>query len=129
MEALIRFPIFIAVSLCVFSAILWHVLRKRERQVSRHQVFYIGLIVVVGGMLFAKHGQNAGWPWWIYYTIPMLLTVLLPPLYFKMNRRETPLYLALSFLSAPVIHVVFSFFIGWSDYMPFMDIPAFWELG
>ena len=129
MEALIRFPIFIVASFVVFSAILWYVLRNREHRVSRNQIFYAGLIVIVGGMIFAKQGQNAGWPWWIYYTVPMLLTVFLPPLYFKMNRRETPLYLLLSFLSAPVIHTLFSFFIGWGDYMPFIHIPAFWELG
>ena len=37
-------------------------------------------------------------------------------------------YLVLAFLSSPVIHVVFSFLLGWKDYMPFIDVPALWEL-
>ncbi|NJN44765.1 MAG: hypothetical protein HC806_08640 [Anaerolineae bacterium] len=79
-------------------------------------------------MVFAKVGQNAGWHWWIYYPVPMLLTVLLPPLYFKMSRREVPEYLLLSFLSAPLVHLFFSFFVGWKDYMPFLEVPSLWEL-
>lgn len=128
MEAWIRFPVFIAASYVVFAAVLYWVLRKRERTGLLPRVLVIGLLVIVGGMVFAKVGQNAGWPWWIYYTVPMLLTVLLPPLYFSMNRRETPEYLVLSFLSAPAIHLLFSFFVGWKDYMPFVEIPSLWEL-
>jgi len=45
-----------------------------------------------------------------------------------MNLRETPTYLILAFLSAPVVHVLFSFLLGWKDYMPFLEVPAFWEL-
>ncbi len=92
------------------------------------RVLTTALLVVVGGMLVAKVGQNSGLPWWIYYTIPMLVTVLTPPLVFRMNRREILAYVVLAFLSSPVIHVVFSFFLGWKDYMPFIEVPAMWEL-
>ena len=85
-------------------------------------------IVTVGGMLFAKVGQNSGLPWWIYYTVPMLVTVIVPPVVFRMSGRESLSYLMLAFLSSPVIHVAFSFFLGWKDYMPFIDVPALWEL-
>jgi len=37
-------------------------------------------------------------------------------------------YLVMAFLSSPLIHVVFSFFLGWKEYMPFINIPAMWEL-
>ena len=73
-------------------------------------------IVVAGGMLFAKIGQNTGLPWWIYDTVPMVVTVGVPLAVFRMNVRETLAYL------------VFSFFLGWKDYMPFIAVPAFWEL-
>ena len=120
METWIRFPIFIVVSYIVFGAILYYVFRQRDREKSLARILGIGLIVIVGGMIFAKLGQNSGWPWWIYYTVPMLLTVFLPPRYFKMTRREVPEYLVLSFLSAPLVHLFFSpFFVGWKDYMPF----------
>ena len=79
-------------------------------------------------MLFAKIGQNSGLPWWIYYTVPMLVTVLVPPIIFRMNLGETLTYLGLAFLSSPLIHAVFSFFLGWKEYMPFIRIPAIWEL-
>jgi hypothetical protein len=58
----------------------------------------------------------------------MLVTILLPPVAFRMNRREILEYLVLALLSSPVIHVVFSFFLGWKKYMPFIKSPAMWEL-
>lgn len=128
MVAWIRFPIFIAASYIVFGAVLYFVLRRKKNTGLLPGILGIGLIVIVGGMAFAKFGQNTGWPWWIYYTVPMLLTVFLPPLYFKMSRREVPEYLVLSFLSAPLIHLLFSFFVGWKDYMPFLEVPSLWEL-
>ena len=128
MEAWIRFATFIIASYFVFGAILYFVLRRRHHAPRLARILGIGLVVIVGGMVFAKFGQNTGWPWWIYYTLPMLLTVLLPPLYFKMSRREVPEYLLLSFLSAPVVHLFFSFFVGWKDYLPFLEVPSLWEL-
>jgi hypothetical protein len=124
MEALIRFPTFVVVSFLVFAAMVYVVLRGRQTPPPRPQVLAISAVVIVGGMVFAKAGQNLGWPWWIYCTVPMLATVFLPPLYFRMSRREAPAYLVLSFLSAPIIHVLFSFFLGWKDYMPFIPVPS-----
>ncbi|MDX1428808.1 MAG: hypothetical protein R3282_00915 [Rhodothermales bacterium] len=128
MEAWIRFPVFVLVSYVIFGAIICLVLRRSRPAHLIRSVLWIGLIVIVGGMTFAKFGQNAGWPWWIYYTVPMLLTVLLPPVYFKMGRREVLEYLILSFLSAPFVHLFFSFFVGWKDYMPFIQVPSLWEV-
>jgi len=85
-------------------------------------------VVVLGGMLFARFGAQIGIPWWVYYTVPMLLTVLLPPIVFAMTMRETLLYIVLAFLSAPAIHTVFSFFFGWREYMPFLHIPSVQEI-
>lgn len=123
-----RFPILIAVSLVVFAAILRLILRKRIPPPSWVVVTIVSAIVVVGGMLFAKLTQNAGWPWWIYYTVPAAVTLLLPPLAFRMSSAELWKYLFLAFLSAPVIHVFFSFFFGWHDYMPFLHVPSLSEL-
>ena len=38
----------------------------------------IALLISVVGILFGKYGENFGLPWWIYYTAPMLATVLFP---------------------------------------------------
>lgn len=128
MEPWIRFPVFIIASYLAFGVIIYFVLRKKEVKTLFTQILTIGLIVVVGGMIFAKVGQNSGWPWWIYYPVPMLLTVFLPPFYFRMKGREIVEYLILSFFSAPIIHLVFSFFLGWHDYMPFIKVPSIWEI-
>jgi hypothetical protein len=123
-----RFPIFILVSLVVFVAILNFVMRRRAAHPSYLSFIVISAIVVVGGMLFAKFGQNAGWPWWVYYAVPAGVTLLLPPLTFRLSPSELWQYLALAFLSSPVIHVAFSFFLGWHDYMPFLKVPSMHEL-
>ena len=79
-------------------------------------------------MIIGKYGANINLNWWIYYSIPLLLTVFVPTIYFKMNKLEITKYLVLTFLSAPVIHVLFSFFFGWKNYMPFIKIPSIWEI-
>ena len=79
-------------------------------------------------MVFAKYGNNVGFPWWIYYTIPALLTLLLPPIAFRMSAPETTRYLVLAFLSSPVIHVFFSLTLGWKEYLPFIPVPSIREL-
>jgi len=108
--------------------ILRLVLRGRAESPRWRPVVVTALAVVGGGMLFAKLGQNRGLPWWIYYTLPMLATMIAPPAVFRMSWRETVAYLALALLSSPVIHWIFSFFLGWKEYLPFIEIPAFWEL-
>ena len=123
-----RFPILIVVSLIVFVMILRFTVRKRPRQPSSSSVLVVSAIVVVGGMIFAKATQNAGWPWWIYYTVPALVTLLLPPFTFRFSTQELWRYLVLAFFSAPAIHIVFSFFLGWHDYMPFIRVPSLQEL-
>ena len=123
-----RFAVFILVALATFVLILRFVLRHRSQRPSWRLVLLTAAVVVAGGMLFAKVGQNSGLPWWIYYTVPMLITVAGPPLVFRMSRREALAYLVLAFLSSPLIHVLFSFFVGWKDYMPFIEVPAIWEL-
>jgi hypothetical protein len=119
-----HFPILIAVSLLVFVAILSFIFRNRAKRPAYYLVATVSVLVVVGGMLFAKITQNAGWPWWIYYTVPAGVTLLLPPLAFRLSWSELWQYLALAFLSAPAIHVAFSFFLDWHEYMPFINVPS-----
>lgn len=63
-------------------------------------------------------------PWWIYYPVPALATLLLPPFVFKLLGRELAQYLTLAFLSVPAIHVAFAVFLGWNEYMPFIPVPS-----
>lgn len=123
-----RFPVFIAVTLFVFVLILRFVTRNRLAHPSLPATSIIAAIVVVGGMIFAKLGQNAGWPWWIYYTVPALVTLGFPPAALRFDRRELWQYLVLAFLSSPIIHILFSLLLGWHDYMPFLSVPSIQEV-
>lgn len=127
-EQTTRFPIFIAVSLAVFAAILRFVMRKRSAYPAFSSIAAVAAVVVIGGMLFAKFGHNAGWPWWVYYTVPAATTLLLPPLAFRFPASELWQYLVLAFLSSPAIHIAFSFFLDWHEYMPFLKVPSIQEL-
>jgi len=118
-----HFPIMIFASILIFFLVMRIVLTGKQFFEKRVQIFILSLVVVVLGMLFGKYGVTLSLPWWVYYTIPMSLTVLLPPVVLKFNRKQIVVYLFLSFLSAPFIHFCFSFFVGWTEYMPFWKIP------
>jgi len=117
-----HFPIMILASFIIFFVVIRIVIGKQEFIEKKKQIFLLSVIVVIIGMLFGKYGANWGLKWWIYYTIPVLMNVLLPPLVLKMNFKRTLLYLVLSFLSAPLIHAFFSICFGWTEYMPFWRI-------
>ncbi|MDB5207895.1 MAG: hypothetical protein JWR72_2970 [Flavisolibacter sp.] len=118
-----HFPIMIVASLLIFFVIIRLVLSKEDFYLKRKQIILLAIVVVVFGMLFGKYGAIYGLPWWLYYPIPMLATVMLPPVLLKLKTQKTIIYLLLSFLSAPFIHAMFSFLLGWTEYMPFWKIP------
>lgn len=123
-----HFPLMILFSMLIFFAVIRMVLSKDEFKLKRKPILLLSLIVVVIGMLMGRYGAKFLLPWWVYYPVPMLMTVLLPPVFIKMNRSKTIRYLILSFLSAPFIHFLFSFFLGWKEYMPFWKIPSITSL-
>ncbi len=118
-----HFPVMIFASMIIFFIIIRIVLSKEEFSQRFMSIIFLSILVVIIGMLFGKYGAKWGFKWWVYYPIPMLMTVILPPFVLKLNTKKMILYLVLSFLSAPFIHTVFSFFIGWTEYMPFWKIP------
>jgi hypothetical protein len=128
MEGDARFAVFILVSLAVFVLVLRLVLRRRATQPAWWRILVIAMIVVPGGMVFARWGATAGLAWWVFYTAPALVTVVVPPFVFRMARIEAVEYLVLALLMAPAIHTVFSFFLGWNEYMPFLPVPSLFDL-
>ncbi|QGZ94748.1 hypothetical protein [Terricaulis silvestris] len=84
----------------------------------------VALLISVVGILFGKYGENFDLPWWIYYTVPMLATVLIPPLAFRFNLWRAALYVLLAVATAPLIHAAFFYALGWGDFMPFLALPA-----
>lgn len=83
----------------------------------------VALLISVLGVLFGKYGENFGLPWWIYYTVPMLATVLIPPLAFRFALWRAVLYVLLAFGTAPLIHATFFYALGWGEFMPFVALP------
>ncbi len=128
MNPQIRFAVLVIVSCAVFIGILKLVTHARSQPIPPGRVLTVTVLVVGGGMVFGRFGAQSGLPWWIYYPLPALLTVFLPPLPFSMNRRETALYVLLALASAPAIHIAFSLLLGWREYMPFLYIPSLGEL-
>ncbi len=117
------------ITLIVFIVFLRYILRERPDENLTNRIIIIGLVVAVGGIFMATYGN---WvfiiPWWLRYPIPFLVTLLLPPLYFKMNRDELWSYLLLGALTVPAVHFVFVFFCGWSGYLHFVTFPSLWEI-
>jgi hypothetical protein len=116
------------VSLLQFLGVLFVVMHRRSPPPTLARVLSVAGVVVVGGMVFAKTGTTVGLPVWVYYGVPAALTWVLPPVVFRMRGNEVSRYLALAVLSAPMIHILFSFFLGWKEYMPFIPVPSLWEL-
>ena len=128
MEGDARFVVFVLVSFAVFVCVLRLVLRRRATRPKWLGILAIAMIVVPGGMVFARWGAGAGLTWWMFYTPPALATVLVPPVVFRMARTEAVEYLLLALLMAPAIHTAFSLFLGWKEYMPFLPVPSLFEL-
>lgn len=120
-----HFPVMIIASFLLFYLVIWVVIGSSAFGQKFRTIIFLSLICVVFGMLFGKYGAQWGLKWWIYYPVPMLINVLLPPLLLKMNTKKTVLYLVFSFLSAPFIHLFFSFLFNWTEYMPFWKIPYY----
>lgn len=128
METSWHYPIFILVSLVVFAGVIHFVLKNRQHSLKPGTIIWVSIVVVVGGMSTAKYGASVGLPVWVYYGVPALTTWVLPPLVFRMNGLEFGKYLILAMFIAPMIHILFSFFLGWNEYMPFMPIPSLYDL-
>jgi hypothetical protein len=131
MPDLERFGVFIAAAFILFLGVVLWIVRRRSERPSLKSLLTLAVIVVPCGMLFARYShlvfRNLSWV--VYYGVPALTTFLLPPLWLRMSRREIVLYVPLALLMAPVIHIVFSLFVGWHDYMPFpVYIPSIAEL-
>jgi hypothetical protein len=122
-----KFLVYMFVATIVFVLVLHFTLRKRT-QGFNFKIILLALIAVVGGMTFARITYGKGVPWWIFYGLPALITFVLPPLVLRMSKRELLFYIPVSVLLAPAIHIFFSFFFGWHDYMPLFYVPCWHEL-
>lgn len=126
-----RFAIFTVAALVLFLAVVLWTIRNRTTKPSGQSLLVLAILVVPVGMIFARYSHIfiPDLPWVIYYGVPALMTFVLPPLWLRMSGFETTRYVPLAVLIAPTIHVFFSLFVGWHDYMPFpVYIPSLAEL-
>lgn len=94
----------------LFVALLRFTVRSRRDEPRRSTLAATGFVAVMLGMLFARYSHLAfpRLPWEFYYGLPALTTAFLPPWWLGMSWREIGQYLPLAWLTAPVIHLVFS---------------------
>ena len=119
-----RIPSYIAASSAVLALVILLTASMRGGRAPHWgwAVFAATAISLVG-ILFAKYGAKFGLPWQVYYSVPMLATVLVPPVLFRFTLWRSAAYVVLSFATAPLIHAAFFYGLGWSDYMPFLKLP------
>jgi hypothetical protein len=122
-----NFLVYMGVAVLVFITVLIFIVRGRSHRPT-FKILLLALICAVGGMIFARVTYGRGMPWYIFYGIPVFLTYILPPLVLQMSKRELLFFVPLALLMAPAIHIFFSFFFGWHDYMPLFYIPSWHEL-
>lgn len=122
-----KFLAYMLFALIVFVLVLLFTMRKRPKQ-PVFKIVLLSLIAVVIGMTFARITYGKGVPWWIFYGIPAFITFVLPPIVLRMTKRELIFYIPIILLMAPTIHVFFSFFFGWHDYMPLFYMPWWHDL-
>lgn len=121
------FFVYMLVALIVFVLVLLFIMRKRPKQ-PIFKIILLSFIAVIGGMTFARITYGKGLPWWIFYGVPALITFILPPFVLRMAKRELLFFVPLIVLLSPVIHILFSFFFGWHDYMPLFYVPWWHDL-
>lgn len=116
------------VSVIVIILIVRFSLRQRYPNPTQQVVVVmtLGLLAVVC-MAWERYTTGWGMPWWIYYPVPFLLTLLIPIFWFRMKRNEALTYSLLTVLAAPVSHIVYSL-LGWKEFMPFIEVPSLLEL-
>ncbi len=111
-------------SIIVVYTILWCILSFRKYNLLKNKILSMFVILLeIVCMIIAKYGANIHLPWWIYYPVPMIITLVVPLIYFKFTKIESLLYISLILVSAPIIHILLSLF-GWHNYMPFIKIPS-----
>ncbi len=116
-------PVYMLVSSLMLAAVIWICARGKDRAPPRPlTILATAALISVLGIVFAKYGSNFGLPWWIYYTVPMLCTVFIPPFAFRLGPARSAAYVLLAFLTAPAIHLGFAELLGWTDYMPFWKV-------
>lgn len=127
MDQAFRFLVMAAVTYIAFLCVIRLVVGSQYK-VKSFLINIIGMITVYGSFLIGRYGNFLKFPVYLYYVLPVLLTVFLPPLSLKMKSDETLKYLTFSLIAVPILHLCFSFLLGWGEFLPFIKIPSLWNI-
>ncbi len=127
MDSGFRILVMAACAYLLFLCIIRWVLGGQYK-VKSFLVALIGVLTVFGGFIVGVYGSVMHLPAFLIYAVPVLLVVMLPTLSLKMNSDQILKYLVLAILALPFLHAFFSFFLGWSQLIPYLKIPSFWSL-
>jgi len=121
---LLKMVVFVTASTVALSFVILFAARLRGgRAPGFLRVVIVAALISACGVPFGKYGENFGLPWQIYYSVPALATLLVPPLLFRFSITRSIVYVLLALLSAPLIHAAFFYLLGWSEFMPFLKLP------
>lgn len=116
------------VSVIVIILMVRFSLRQRYPNPTKQVIVLLVLSsLAVVCLAWERYTTGLGLPWWIYYPVPLLLTLLFPIFWFRMKRSEALTYFSLTIVAAPVSHVLYSL-LGWKKFMPFIQVPSLLEM-
>ncbi|GET23204.1 hypothetical protein [Prolixibacter denitrificans] len=116
------------VSVIVIILMVRFSLRQRYPNPTKQLMVLLVLsLLAIVCMAWERYTTGFGLPWWIYYPVPLLLTLLFPIFWFRMKRSEALTYFLLTILAAPVSHILYSL-LGWKEFMPFIQVPSLLEM-
>jgi hypothetical protein len=127
MKAIYPFLVYLIAAIGVSYTVLRISVLKRPNK-PYLMLIITAVSVTTAGMIFARVTYGQQLPWWIFYGIPVLFTFLAPPVLLRMSRMEFLFYTPMALMGGPVIHIFFSFFLGWHEYMPLFYIPSLSDL-
>ena len=127
MDQAFRFLVMAAVTYMAFLCVIRMVMGSQYRAKS-FLINIVGMFTVYGSFFISRYGNFLKLPAYLDYIVPAVLTIFLPPLSLKMKSDQTLKYLGYSLLAVPVIHLLFSFLLGWGEFLPFIKIPSLWNI-
>jgi len=113
------------------SVMLTKYISRKSGYSSKKKINQVLLIVTSIGIgittvLIGKLGLYTGLPPYLYYPVPLVISLFLPKLIFKLNWKEFGTYVAIGIVLGFISHVLFSLFLGYNNYMPFWKINRIW---
>lgn len=122
-----RFLVIAVFTYLIFLCVIRIVLGKQYKTKS-FLIDIVGIVTVYGSFLISKYGNFMKLPAFLYYALPLVLSICIPPLALRMKSDQVLKYLALGILVIPFVHIFFSLFFGWGDMVPFVRIPSLWSV-